>query len=136
MTAAPPDSMPAEVAQVFAAFPGPVRARLAHLRGLILDVAVTADAGPLTESLKWGEPAYRGQSARRGTTIRLGWPRTDPDHVAIYVNCRTTLVTTWRAMFPDSLTFAGNRAILLPVAEPIPQDAVAQCIAMALTYDR
>jgi hypothetical protein len=130
------DPIPADVAHAFAAFPDPVRARLETLRGLILEVAVSAGVGPLTETLKWGEPAYRGQSARRGTTIRLGWPKTDPDHVAIYVNCQTTLVTTWRAMFPDSLAFAGNRAILLPVAGPIAEDEVAQCIAMALTYQR
>lgn len=129
--------MPAEVARVFAGFPGPVRARLETLRGLILAVAAATDGvGPLTETLKWGEPAYRGLSLRRGTTIRLGWPKTDPARVAVYVNCRTTLVATWRALFADSLAFAGNRAILLPVAGPVPEDEVAQCIAMALTYAR
>jgi hypothetical protein len=54
----------------------------------------------------------------------------------MYFNCRTTLVETFRALFPDELRFEGQRAIIFKASERIPKDAVAFCVAAALTYHR
>ncbi len=70
------DPMPADVAAVFAGFPERVRRRLLEVRDLIFETAADIEGvGPLTETLKWGEPAYLTGATGSGTTIRLGWFR-------------------------------------------------------------
>ena len=65
--------LPREVSRVFEAFPPPVRRRLLDVRKLIFATAKAHDdVGPLTEALKWGEPAYLTVETGSGSTIRLG----------------------------------------------------------------
>jgi hypothetical protein len=135
MPAAPP--MPAKVAAAFEALPPQARERLAELRALIFETAAaTPGAGPITETLKWGEPAYLTEATKSGSTIRLGVTRSDPPRCAVYLNCKTTLVEEYRAAFCDVFDFEGNRAVLLDPASPLPRQALAQALAMALTYHR
>ncbi len=109
--------------------------RLLAIRSLIYTIAAsTPPVGPLTETLKWGEPAYLTTASKTGTTIRLGWKANRPAVCALYVNCKTTLVDQYRSLFADKLRFEGNRAILLPVAGPFAEMPLAICIKMALTY--
>jgi hypothetical protein len=62
------------VAAAFSIFPAGVRARLLEVRELIFETAADIKGvGPLTETLKWGEPAYLTQATGSGSTIRLGW---------------------------------------------------------------
>ena len=130
-------AMPGAVAAAFAAFPSPVRGRLLEVRSLILSTAAeTSGVGPLTETLKWGEPAYVTEASGSGTTIRLGWPRPGGQTCAVYFNCRTTLVDSFRTHFRDVFAYQGNRAILLEVAAPLPEAPLKICLAMALTYHR
>ncbi|WP_432283791.1 DUF1801 domain-containing protein [Aminobacter sp. BA135] len=134
--AAPNAAIPEAVAAAFAAFPTPVRARLLEIRGLILSTAAeTPGVGPLTETLKWGEPAYLTEASGSGSTIRLGWPRPGGQTCAVYFNCQTTLVESVRAHFGETFTYQGNRALLLDVDKPLPAP-LAICLAMALTYHR
>lgn len=129
--------IPADVAAAFAAFPELVRARLMEVRRLIFATAAeTGGVGPLTETLKWGEPAYRTEATRSGSTIRLGLPKSPAGMGAVLFNCRTTLVETFRAQFPETFVFQGNRAILLDPAAPLPTEQLAMCLATALTYHR
>ena len=125
------------VAAAFDAFPPASRARLLELRALIFEVAAaTPSVGPLTETLKWGEPAYLTEASKSGSTIRLGVTRGAPPRCAIYLNCKTSLVEEYRAAFADVLAFEGNRAVLLDPHEPLPEQVLAQVFAMALTYHR
>ena len=65
--------IPQPVADVLARHPSPVRARLLDIRALIYSVATkTGGVGPLTETLKWGEPAYLTEASKSGTTISSG----------------------------------------------------------------
>jgi hypothetical protein len=129
--------MPEPVQAAFDAFPAPVRERLLEVRAAVLDIAAeTPGVGPLTETLKWGEPAYLTEVSRSGSTIRLGWPKAQPDRTAIYFNCNTSLVATFREIFGDRLEFAGNRAVLLPLAQTVPGEAIALCLSLALTYKK
>lgn len=129
--------IPAEVAVVFAAFPEPVCVQLLEVRGLIFATASeTAGVGSLTETLKWGEPAYLTEATGSGSTIRLGLPKSPKGMGAVLFNCRTTLVESFRAHFPQAFAYQGNRAILLDPAVSIPADTLAICLAMALTYHR
>ncbi len=122
----------AEVAAAFEAFdPGP-RRRLLELRALIFNVAEHEDVGPLRETLKWGEPAYLTRP-RRGTTIRLGSKA--PDHAAMYVHCQSDVIPQLAPRHPQ-LDWVGTRELSLPVAGRLPEVAVREFIALALTYHR
>lgn len=130
-----PPEPPAAVATAFAAHPEPVRERLLAVRALIFDTAAKTDGvGQLTETLKWGEPAYLTEKTRSGTTIRLGVSKDAPGDCAMFVNCQTTLVDDFRAHFADALAFEGTRGVIVPVADPMPTDALAFVIGAALTY--
>ena len=132
-----PPGIPAEVAAAFVAFPGPIRLRLLEVRKLIFATAAEiAGVGPLTETLKWGEPAYLTEATGAGSTIRLSRPKSPEGAGAVLFNCRTTLVATFRMQFPEALAFQGNRAILLDPSAPLPTEPLSMCIAMALFYHR
>ncbi len=127
--------LPDDVREVFDAWPSEARAQLRMLRALIYATAErTPGVGKLEEALRWGEPAYITSQTRSGSTVRLGWKATRPEHVAIYFHCRSGLVGTFRTLFPRDFTFDGNRAILLSIGEPFDHNAIAMCIAAALRY--
>jgi Domain of unknown function (DU1801) len=129
--------MPAGVAAAFAAFPAGVRARLLEVRNLIFETGAAIDGvGPLTETLKWGEPAYLTEATGSGTTVRLGRSRSPERECAVLFNCRTTLVDDFRSQFPDVFAYEKNRAILLDDREPLPKAPLSTCLGMALTYHR
>ena len=122
------------VAAAFRTYPSRMRARLMTLRALIYDVAARTDGvGALTETLKWGEPAYLTPS-KSGSTIRLGWKAAAPDEAALYFICTTGLVDRFRELYPRTLRFGGNRALLFDATSKLPEKALRHCIAMALTY--
>lgn len=123
------------VAAVFDAYPSDVRAQLLALRELIFEVAAsTPGVGALQETLKWGEPAYLTPHTKSGSTLRIGYRSSRPNEYAMYVNCQTTLIDTFRAMFDGEFNFEGNRAVVFQVGDTPPADALALCIAAALTY--
>lgn len=124
-----------EVAAAFAAFASPQRQTLLDLRRIILDTAATNPLiGPIDESLKWGEPAYRPVRNRVGTTLRLGVSPKSPQACAIFVHCKTSLMATFRDLYPDDFAFEGERALVLPAGSPIPVEAVSHCVSLTLTY--
>ena len=109
---------------------------LLSLRELVFEAAeANPDIGPLTETLKWGEPSYLTDKTGSGTTLRMDWKAKSPDQVGLYVNCQTTLVDSFRGLFPE-LRFEGKRAVLFDLREPLPRDTVRLCIDMVLTYHR
>lgn len=125
-----------DVEAAYNAMPNNARRKALALRRLILDAAGRVEGvGALTETLKWGEPAYLTEQSRSGSTIRIGWSAKRPDRVGLYFNCRTTLVDTFRSRFPE-LEFEGNRALLIPLSSALPKPALRACIESALTYHR
>ena len=125
----------AAVAQAFENYPPAVRRKLLALRELIFETAsATRGVGTLEETLKWSEPAYLTSKTKSGSTIRIGWKKSAPAQYAIYFNCQTSLVDTFRTQFPGDFKFEGNRAIVFNIADVIPRDPLACCIAAALTY--
>jgi Domain of unknown function (DU1801) len=126
--------VPPDVAATFNAYPPNVRPKLLALRELIFQTAAaTEGVGDIEESLKWGEPAYRS-SNQSGSTIRIDWKKKRPDQYAIYFNCQTSLVETFRTLFPQDFQFEGNRALVFAVGDKVPGDALSVCVAAALTY--
>jgi hypothetical protein len=126
--------LPREVSRVFEAFPPTVRRRLLDVRKLIFATAKAHDdVGPLTEALKWGEPAYLTEETGSGSTIRLGRVK-DSEHPAILFNCKTTLIDTFRERFPDQFEYRQTRALLLPLSGALPKQELTVCLSLALTY--
>ena len=101
---------------------------------MILETAAERpEVGTLTETLKWGQPAYLTDQTNSGTTIRLGWAE-DGATVSLFVHCQTSLVGAWRQRYDDTLTFVGNREISIPTDTDLPRAPLSHCVAMALTY--
>ncbi|HEY3621772.1 MAG TPA: DUF1801 domain-containing protein [Roseiarcus sp.] len=129
--------MSADVAGAFSVFPEHVRTRLLEVRRLIFETAAAIESvGPLTETLKWGEPAYLTEATSSGSTVRLGWFRSSERECAVLFKCRTTLVDDFRSQFPDVFAYEKNRAILLDARKPLPRAPLSACLGMALTYHR
>ena len=123
------------VATVFATYPTAIREKLLALRELIFRIAEsTKEVGEIEETLKWGEPAYLTSKSGSGSTIRLGWKASKPASYGIYFNCKTSLVETFKTLFPKEFSYEGNRAIVFKVSDAIAMDALAVCVGAALSY--
>tara|TARA_R110002074_G_scaffold342075_1_gene512580 strand:- start:140 stop:544 length:405 start_codon:yes stop_codon:yes gene_type:complete len=124
----------ADVKAVFDAYPAPLRKRLLALRGLIFTMAAeTEGVGEIVETLKWGQPSYLTVKPKSGTTIRID---AHGDGYAIFVNCQTSLISTYRELYGDVLTLEGNRAVVFSARADLPEDVVGHCVALALRYHK
>ena len=124
-----------KVRAVFDAYPPRLAEALGYLRLLILEAARAADV-ELVETLKWGQPAYLPARPRVGTTVRIDAVKGSEDRYALYVNCKTTLLDSFRLLYPDAFAFEGQRALVFSTAEPPPEEALRHCVMLALTYHR
>lgn len=130
-----PTEMPADVAARFNDYPSAVQPKLLQLRTIIFELCQQHQLGKVEESLKWGEPSY---AVKNGSPVRLDWKANHPDHYCLFFNCKTRLIDTFRELFSTypTITFAGNRAMLLPLSQPLPDAVLKQCLLMALTYHK
>lgn len=125
-----------DVATVFDTYPADVRAKLERLRQLIVETAAeTEGVGEVEETLKWGQPSYLTPSGS-GSTIRIDAVKGQAGHYAMYVNCRTSLVESYKQKYAETFQFEGTRAIIFDAHDELPVEAVKDCIALALTYHR
>ncbi|UPW18996.1 DUF1801 domain-containing protein [Agarivorans sp. TSD2052] len=114
-------------------YPDEVSAKLVYLRALILNTAAELDLGEVNETLKWGEPSF---AVKSGSPMRIDWKPKTPHHYYLFFNCQTRLLDTFRELYRDQLTFQGNRAIVLTLAEALPEAAIKHCITLAFTYQK
>lgn len=127
--------LPDSVSGVFDTWPSPARKKLLSIRTLIFEAAANEGVGPITETLKWGQPAYLTEVSKSGTTIRLGC-KANTGSYAVYFHCQTTLIASFREQYSDVFRFEGSRAIVFDVADRIPKKALKACLSMALCYHR
>ena len=128
-------SPPVEVDAVFKSYPEPIRAKLLQLRSLIFETAATTEGvGAIDETLKWGQPSYLTPQTKSGSTIRIDSLKSAANGYALYFNCQTDLVDTFRELYPTQMTFVGNRSIAFKTDGDIPLAALRHCIGLALTY--
>ncbi|WP_240418886.1 DUF1801 domain-containing protein [Paenibacillus periandrae] len=121
-----------KVAAVLEHYPINIQKKLLFLRQLIYDTALETDGvDSVKETLKWGEPSYVTET---GSTIRMGWKKSNPSQYALYFNCRTKLVETFREIYCDKFIFEGNRAIVFNEEDDILVGELKQCISLSLTY--
>jgi hypothetical protein len=118
-----------KVADVFVRYPEHMQKKLLVLRQLILDtVSEVEGIDRLEETLKWGEPSY---VTKRGSTIRIDCKKSIPHQYALYFNCNTKLVGTFKELFGDRFNFEGNRVIVFDENDEIPVDELN---SISLTY--
>ena len=111
-----------------------MREKMLRLRQLILDTASeTKGTNDLEETLKWGEPSYL---TKGGSTVRIDCKSRAPERYAVYFTCNTSPVDTFRAIYGDMFTFAGNRAIVFNKTDELPIEELKHCVSLALTYHR
>lgn len=122
-----------EVKKKFDSYPDNIRKKLELIRELILDVAKEKELGIVEETLKWDEPSY---IVKTGSTIRLGWKPKYPDQYAIYFNCKTKLVDTFKEIYGEMYKFEGNRAIIFHKSGPIHRKSLKHCIELSLKYKK
>ena len=116
----------------FQAYPDDIKPKLLYLRRLILETATESEAiEEMEETLKWGEPSYL---VKKGSTIRIDWKPKTPDQYAMYFKCTSKLVPTFKAVYGDLFKYEKNRAILFDLNDPIPEEELKECIALALKY--
>ena len=105
---------------------------LDQLAKIIRDTAKELpETGGLEETFKWGQRSFLPKKNRVGTTVRID------DHsegqVAMYVHCQTTLVDSYRAMYPE-LNYEGKRAVIFDKNKVLPQDTISVLVEEALLY--
>jgi hypothetical protein len=133
--ARPPAFEDVGVKRVFDAYPHAVAGELLFLRQLIFEAAdETAGVGPLSETLKWGQPAYVPRKPHTGSPIRIDALKNEPGGYALLVHCRTTLIDTFAQIYGDRFVYQGNRALLFSSAQTIDESALKHCIDLGLTY--
>jgi len=121
-----------EVRAKFQAYPPAVRVKLEGLRRLVLETGAELEPAPsIEETLKWGEPSY---ISPRGSTIRMDWKPRAPQQYALYFNCNTSLVETFRHVYGDLFRYEKNRALIFDLEAELPVEALKDCIEMALNY--
>ncbi|WP_299440843.1 DUF1801 domain-containing protein [uncultured Aquimarina sp.] len=123
-----------DVELVYDTYPDYVREKILDLRNLIIQTAQEQEGiTSLEETLKWGEPSF---IAKKGSTFRIDWKKNKPDQYAMYFQCTSKLVPTFRVLYKDTFQFEGNRAIIFPMNFTIPKKELKDCITAALTYHK
>ncbi|PID61411.1 MAG: hypothetical protein CR986_02945 [Ignavibacteriae bacterium] len=118
----------------FQDYPENIKSKLNYLRKLIIETAdQIEDITELEETLKWGEPSY---IVKKGSTIRIDWKEKTPDQYAIYFQCTSRLVPTFKILYKNKFNFEGNRAIIFSLEDNIPAEELKKCFIAALTYHK
>ena len=123
-----------EVIAVFEKYPDKIKEKIITLRSLIIEAAKELeDISNLEETLRWGEPSY---IAKRGSTIRIDWKTKLPDQYAMYFQCTSKLIPTFKMLYNDKFEFEGSRAIVFQLDNEIPKEELKNCIKAALRYHK
>ena len=117
--------------ETVATWPTAAQHRFSEIRTIILRAS---QEWPMTESLKWGQPAWRPSKTSQGSTLRVSWSDKNPDNIGIFVHCQTTLAATMRDLYPDSFSYEGNRALHLPLTGEVPEQALDHLARLTFTY--
>ena len=118
----------------FEQYPEAVRPIMLQLRDMVIATAQDMeDVTTLEETLKWGEPSY---IANNGSTLRLDWKEKSPEQYALYFQCSSRLVPTFKMVFDKTFQYEGDRAIVFNLHQKIPETALTECIKATLRYHK
>ena len=121
-----------KVTEIFDNYPDFVRDKMQYLRKLVIETAEeTEGINVLEETLKWGEPSF---VTKNGSTLRMDWKEKTPDQYAMYFQCTSRLVDTFRLVFDHKFQYEGKRAIVFQLNQKIPELELKECIKASLRY--
>ncbi|MEM8654492.1 MAG: DUF1801 domain-containing protein [Pseudomonadota bacterium] len=130
------NTIPPDLLTRIAAWPEAAQTHFVSMRAIVHEVADDADIGPLDESLKWGQPAWRPRRPRIGSTLRVDWSPDTPDRFMAFVDCKTDLAAQMDARFPGRFHNDGRRALGFDLGTPLNKDAIWTLAHLTLTYHR
>lgn len=122
-----------KVDEIFANYPIYVREKMDFLRSLVIETAEEEGIDELEETLKWGEPSF---VTKNGSTLRMDWKERSPGQYAMYFQCSSRLVETFRMVFNHTFQYEGKRAIVFQLDQKIPELELKECIKATLTYHK
>ena len=118
----------------FNSYPDTVRLQMQVLRALVIETAEEMDTiSEIEETLKWGEPSY---VTNIGSTLRMDWKSKTPQQYALYFQCNSRLIETFKAVFGSKFNYEGKRALVFNLKETLPKEALKHCISTALSYHK
>lgn len=122
------------VSEVFHNYPKEIQLKMNVLRTLIIETAKSINSiETLEETLKWGEPSY---VTKHGSTLRIDWKAKKPNQYAMYFQCSSRLISTFKSVFKNIFEYEGNRAIIFKLDDELPTEALKYCIKVTLTYHK
>lgn len=122
------------VNEVFENYPITVKGKMQFLRELVIETAKeTEGVEVLEECLKWGEPSF---VTKNGSTLRIDWKVKTPEQYAMYFQCSSRLVSTFKTVFKQTFQYEGNRAIIFQLNQEIPEMELKECIKATLSYHK
>ena len=122
------------IEKTFANYPESAKSQLLNLRKLIIASASEIDGIlELEETLRWGEPSF---ITKHGSTLRMDWKPRAPGEYAMYFQCTTRLVETFKMVFGNLFQYEDNRAIIFQLDQKIPEEALKACIKATLNYHK
>ncbi len=123
-----------KVKSVFNKYSDVIKEKLLNLRQLIIETAKEIpEVTVLEETLKWGEPSYL---TKTGSTIRINAKKNSPNQYAMYFQCTSKLVPTFKLIYNDKFSFEGSRALVFNINDEIPETALKKCLSAALMYHK
>lgn len=123
-----------KVDEIFTNYPMHIQDKMAFLRALVKETAKEIEGiDKLEETLKWGEPSF---VTKHGSTLRMDWKEKYPNQYALYFQCTSRLVDTFRSVFGDRFKYEGKRAIIFQLDDNIPIVELKECIKATLTYHK
>lgn len=123
-----------KVESVFSNYPEHIQHKMQYLRELVLETAEEIEGiSTIEETLKWGEPSF---ITKHGSTLRIDWKEKSPLQYAMYFQCSSKLVETFRIVFENTFQFEGNRAIIFQLNDKLPVPELKSCITACLQYHK
>ncbi len=123
-----------QIEKIFDAYPDFVRDKMRYLRDLVKETAEgMSEIAELEEALKWGEPSF---ITKIGSTLRMDWKLKSPDQYALYFQCSSRLVETFRIVYEKTFRYEGNRAIVFKLDQELPVSELKECIKATLRYHK
>ena len=84
----------------------------------------------------WRNRPVAVTNGKQGSTIRMDYKAKQPGQYALYFNCKSKLVDTFRELYGDRFQFEGNRAIIFGLNDTPDMMALSHCISLSLNYHK
>jgi len=72
--------------------------------------------------------------SKSGTTLRIDQIKSSDSAYGLFIHCQTSLVATYKELYPDKLDYDGKRMVRFHIDQTPPDHILKNCIALALTY--